>query len=127
MKSINTKNEAKGIMQRYGFSDMLSSALKGIRLYRRNPNHREFVKRFKEEGLQPENLEEYFTAVFISGIIKLWLETLNTDAKLCIIKYKGILIEPFHPELNAHPRPVARRALLILSPLFNILLICAPR
>jgi SAM-dependent methyltransferase len=64
---IDTKTEAKAIVQRYGLGGMLSSALKGLRLYRRNPNYRQFVKRIKEEGIQPDNLEEYFGYGIYSG------------------------------------------------------------
>ena len=59
-RAIDTKTEAKRIVQRYGLGGMLSSALKGLLLYRRNPHYRQFVKRVTEEAIQPENLEEYF-------------------------------------------------------------------
>jgi SAM-dependent methyltransferase len=57
---IDTRTEAKGIVRRYGYGGMMRSMLKGLRLYIRNPNYRQFLKRVKEEGIKPDNLEEYF-------------------------------------------------------------------
>lgn len=57
---VDVQTETKGIIQRYGYGGMLRIMLRTLRMYLRNPNYRQFVKRVREEGIQPDNLEEYF-------------------------------------------------------------------
>ena len=57
---INTRNEARGILQRYGCRGMLRSLCRALSLYARNPAYRRFVKEVQEGGITPENLDEYF-------------------------------------------------------------------
>jgi arsenite methyltransferase len=58
--SINTQDEAKGIVRRYGFAGMLGIMGRMFLLYLRNPAYRKFVKEIRGTGIIPENLEEYF-------------------------------------------------------------------
>lgn len=58
--AIDTKTEAKGILQRYGLGGILGSMWRGLRMYMRNPSYRQFVKGVNTRGITPPNLEEYF-------------------------------------------------------------------
>jgi hypothetical protein len=57
---INTQNEARGLLRRYGGGGMLGVLWRMLALYARNPAYRRFVKEVRKEGVTPENLEEYF-------------------------------------------------------------------
>lgn len=57
---INTRDEAGGIVQRYGCLGMLRVSWRMLRLYARNPAYRGFVKRVRQGGVVPGNLQEYF-------------------------------------------------------------------
>lgn len=57
---ISVSNESRGIMQRYGLGGMLRIISRTMRLYSRNPNYRQFVKEVRQDGITPENLDEYF-------------------------------------------------------------------
>jgi ubiquinone/menaquinone biosynthesis C-methylase UbiE len=57
---IDAKDEAKGILQRYGLGGMLRVWWRILLLYLRSPAYRSFVKRVRQSGLMPENLQEYF-------------------------------------------------------------------
>jgi arsenite methyltransferase len=57
---INTQDEARGILRRYGCRGMLGVMSRTLALYARNPAYRKFVKEVREGGLTPENLDEYF-------------------------------------------------------------------
>jgi arsenite methyltransferase len=57
---INTQNETKGILQRYGCRGMLGVFWRILLLYARNPAYRRFVGQVREGGVTPQNLEEYF-------------------------------------------------------------------
>jgi ubiquinone/menaquinone biosynthesis C-methylase UbiE len=57
---INTKNEARGMLQRYGCRGMLGVWGKILALYARNPAYRRFVKNLRQGGIAPKNLDEYF-------------------------------------------------------------------
>ena len=59
-QAIDTQDEARGIVQRYGYIGMLGVMLRILRLYLRNTAYRRFVKRVREEGIKPENLDDYF-------------------------------------------------------------------
>jgi len=67
LKEISTKthpvdiqDEAKGILQRYGWGGMLRVMGRMLRLYAANPHYREFVKRVRQGGVTPDHLDEYF-------------------------------------------------------------------
>jgi ubiquinone/menaquinone biosynthesis C-methylase UbiE len=57
---ISTQNEARGILRRYGCGGMLGVYWRILSLYARNPAYRRFVKQVREQGVVPENLQEYF-------------------------------------------------------------------
>jgi ubiquinone/menaquinone biosynthesis C-methylase UbiE len=57
---INTQDEARGILRRYGLGGMLRVMWRMLLLYARSPAYRRFVKGVREGGVTPENLEEYF-------------------------------------------------------------------
>ncbi len=57
---INTQNEARGILRRYGCGGMLRVLCRMLSLYARSPAYRRFVKGAREGGVTPENLDEYF-------------------------------------------------------------------
>jgi SAM-dependent methyltransferase len=57
---IDTRDETRGILRRYGWRGMLRSLWRGLLLYLRNPAYRRFVKDVGETGVTPENLDEYF-------------------------------------------------------------------
>lgn len=60
VSGINTREEAKGLVRRYGYGGMLRSIIRMISMYTRNPAYRRFVKEVRNEGVIPDNLEEYF-------------------------------------------------------------------
>lgn len=57
---INTQDEARGLLRRYGLGEMLRVMWRMRLLYTKNPAYRSFVKGVRESGIIPENLEEYF-------------------------------------------------------------------
>jgi hypothetical protein len=57
---IDTRDETKGILRRYGWGGMLRSLWRGLLLYLRNPTYRRFVKGVQEGGITPENFDQYF-------------------------------------------------------------------
>ena len=57
---INVKNEARGILQRYGCRGILRTLGRALSLYAKNPAYRKFVKKVRGDGITPENLDEYF-------------------------------------------------------------------
>jgi len=57
---IDTQDEAKGILRRYGWGGMFRVLGRMLSLYARNPAYRRFVKTVREEGVTPESLDEYF-------------------------------------------------------------------
>jgi arsenite methyltransferase len=57
---IDTRNEARGIVRRYGWYGMLRVFGRMAALYLRNPAYRGFVKGVQQQGLTPPNLREYF-------------------------------------------------------------------
>ena len=57
---INTRDEARGILQRYGRGGMLRVWWRILLLYARSPAYRRFVKGVRQSGVIPENLQEYF-------------------------------------------------------------------
>ena len=57
---IDTRDEAGGIVQRYGCLGMLRVFWRMLRLYAKNPAYRGFVKRIRQGGIVPESLHEDF-------------------------------------------------------------------
>lgn len=58
--AINTKDETKGILGRYGLAGMLGVMGRTLLLYAKSPAYRMFVKGVRQGGIIPENLQEYF-------------------------------------------------------------------
>jgi SAM-dependent methyltransferase len=57
---IDLQEEEKGLLQRYGSAGMVGVMLRMLWLYVRNPDYRAFVKRVRQGGITPPNLQEYF-------------------------------------------------------------------
>lgn len=57
---VSPRKEGKGLVRRYGYGGMLRSIFRGLSLYSRNPAYRRFVKEVRQEGITPDDLEEYF-------------------------------------------------------------------
>ena len=57
---VDLKNEAQGILKRYGLGGMLCVMGRMLRLYASSPAYREFAKGVRQGGLVPANLVEYF-------------------------------------------------------------------
>ena len=57
---INVSDEAKGIVGRYGYRGMIRVLRRILSLYIRSVDYRLFVKRVRDEGITPENLDKYF-------------------------------------------------------------------
>jgi len=57
---IRAREETRGIVHRYGYGGMLRIVYRALSLYARNPAYRRLVKRVREEGIKPDNLEEFF-------------------------------------------------------------------
>ena len=57
---INTRNEAREILRRYGCRGMLGVFCRMLALYAKSPAYRRFVKEVREGGVAPDNLDEYF-------------------------------------------------------------------
>lgn len=58
--SINTQDEERGILQRYGWGGMLRIMGKMLVLYGKSPDYRKFVKEARQRGILPKNLDVYF-------------------------------------------------------------------
>lgn len=56
---ISAKDEARGILRRYGLGGMLRVWWRTLLLYARSPAYRRFIRALREGGILPENLEEY--------------------------------------------------------------------
>ena len=57
---ISVKEESRGILERYGWSGILRTFGRAIKLYFKNPAYRDFLKSIRQEGIKPEELEDYF-------------------------------------------------------------------
>jgi arsenite methyltransferase len=57
---VDTRDEASAMLRRYGCRGMLRVWGRMLRLYAKNPAYRRFLKRVRQEGLMPENLNDYF-------------------------------------------------------------------
>jgi hypothetical protein len=60
VSEISTKEETKGLVQRYGYGGILKIVVRGLYMYTRSPDYRRFVKDVSSGGITPENLTEYF-------------------------------------------------------------------
>jgi arsenite methyltransferase len=57
---IDTQDEAKGIVRRYGLGAWLRIMGRMMLLYARSPAYRRFLRGVRETGVVPDNLQEYF-------------------------------------------------------------------
>jgi len=53
------RKEAKELVRRYGYGGMLRIFYRILSLYTRSPAYRRFVKEVQEDGITPDNIEEY--------------------------------------------------------------------
>jgi len=60
VRPIGVRDEARGMMGRYGCAGMLGIWRRMLGLYIRNPAYRRFLKSVRQQGLVPENIDEYF-------------------------------------------------------------------
>lgn len=60
VQPIDVKDEARGILARYGISGMMRILGRTVKLYFGNKNYREFVKGVTRSGITPDNLTDYF-------------------------------------------------------------------
>jgi len=68
IQEIDVRDEARGILARYGLSGMLRVLGRTFKLYRKNLAYREFVKGVRQKGITPESLTEYFGYGIYVGI-----------------------------------------------------------
>ncbi len=57
---VEARKEARLLLQRYGLGGMVSTWLRIMAMYIRNPAYRAFLKSLREGGVIPENLAEHF-------------------------------------------------------------------
>jgi hypothetical protein len=57
---VDTRNEVRGLLQRYGCRGMLGVYGRIFALYARSPAYRQFLKNVRQQGVVPDNLGEYF-------------------------------------------------------------------
>jgi len=60
IRPVDVRNEARGMMGRYGCAGMMGVWRRMLGLYLRNPAYRRFLKSLRQQGLTPENIDEYF-------------------------------------------------------------------
>ena len=60
VREVKVREEAKGLVRRYGYGGMLRSLYRGLAMYASNPAYRKFLKKVRKEGVTPDNLQEYF-------------------------------------------------------------------
>ena len=60
VRPIDVRDEARGMMGRYGCAGMLGIWRRMLGLYFRNPAYRRFLKSLRQQGLTPDNIDEYF-------------------------------------------------------------------
>jgi len=59
-REVDVRDEAKGLLQRYGCLGMVGIYGRILRLYLRNPAYRKFLKGVRQVGPIPPNLTDYF-------------------------------------------------------------------
>ena len=57
---VDARQEAKLLLKRYGLGNMVGNTLRALRLYMRNPAYRDFLKKVRQIGVVPDNIDEYF-------------------------------------------------------------------
>ena len=57
---ISTREESRGLLQRYGWGGFLRSMGRALGLYISSRKYREFLRSIREEGITPPYLEDYF-------------------------------------------------------------------
>lgn len=57
---ISTREESRGLLQRYGWGGFLGSMWRALGLYLSSREYREFLQSIREEGITPPHLEDYF-------------------------------------------------------------------
>lgn len=57
---VNTQEEAKGLLRRYGLGESLRIMGRMLSLYVKSPAYRKFVRGVRESGVIPADLDEYF-------------------------------------------------------------------
>jgi ubiquinone/menaquinone biosynthesis C-methylase UbiE len=57
--SLNIKDEARGLIQRYGISGVIKSTLRGLAMYFQRGDYRQFVSEIRKSGVIPSNPEEH--------------------------------------------------------------------
>jgi ubiquinone/menaquinone biosynthesis C-methylase UbiE len=67
LDKVDVKNEIRGILKRYRFGGLLAIQWRAFKMYLRNPNYRQFLKKVRTQGIMPENLTEYFGYGFYIG------------------------------------------------------------
>jgi len=58
--AVDIEDEAKGILQRYGWGGILRIMGRTLRLYMKSSSYRNFVKKIRQGGIVPDHLNEYF-------------------------------------------------------------------
>ncbi|MBN2047981.1 MAG: hypothetical protein JW750_09075, partial [Anaerolineaceae bacterium] len=58
--SIDTKEEARGMLARYGLGGILRVLGRTLRLYLRSADYRQFVSSVHEDGILPDEVNDYF-------------------------------------------------------------------
>lgn len=59
-REIETRDEASGMIRRYGCRGMLRVWWRMLRMYARNRAYRRFVQHLRQNAIVPQNLNEYF-------------------------------------------------------------------
>jgi SAM-dependent methyltransferase len=57
---VDARREVGGLVQRYGCRGMLGVYGRILSLYLKSPAYRRFLKQVRQQGVKPDNLEEYF-------------------------------------------------------------------
>ena len=65
--AIDVQDEAKGILQRYGWGGVLQVMGRMLLLYAKSSSYRDFVKRVRQGGVVPDHLNEYFGYGLFTG------------------------------------------------------------
>lgn len=60
VQKIKIRRETKEQVRRYGYFGILQSIFRALSMYAKNQEYRRFVNKVRNEGIAPENIEEYF-------------------------------------------------------------------
>jgi ubiquinone/menaquinone biosynthesis C-methylase UbiE len=58
-RSLEVRDESRGLLRRYGCRGVMRIAWRALRLYLQNPAYRRFVQRMRQSEIIPENLTDY--------------------------------------------------------------------